>query len=263
METKNIREEELQFGGKINMGKKGPTRHLKRHKSPSFWPIHRKTGKWAIRTIPGPHKLDSSIPLTVILRNEVKYAKNAKEAKIIVKNRKVIVDGKVRTDERFPVGLMDVISFPSSGENYRVIPNHAGKLKLLPINDEESKIKICRINGKNVQKGGKIQLNLHDGNNIIIEPENDNFKVDDVLQISLPQKEIQKHIEFKEMQQAIIIGGRSQGARGIIIGFGPEPGKKKTATIRTSDGEDIRTLSKYVFVVGTNTPTIKLFEEGN
>jgi ribosomal protein S4E len=63
------------------------------------------------------------------------------------------------------------------------------------------------------------------------------------------------------MQQVIITGGRSQGAKGILIGFGSEPGWKKTATIRTPKGEDIRTLSKYVFVVGTNFPLIDLGEK--
>ena len=60
------------------------------------------------------------------------------------------------------------------------------------------------------------------------------------------------------MQQVIVTGGRSQGARGTLIGLGPEPGWKKTATIRTPEGEDIRTLAQYIFVVGTNESIIQL-----
>jgi ribosomal protein S4E len=44
----------------------------------------------------------------------------------------------------------------------------------------------------------------------------------------------------------------------MIIGLGPEPGWKKTCTIRTPEGEDIRTLSGYVFVVGSKQPMITL-----
>jgi len=62
------------------------------------------------------------------------------------------------------------------------------------------------------------------------------------------------------MMQSIITGGRSQGKRGMIIGFGPEPGWKKTATIRTPEGDDIRTLAQYVFVVGQNEPILTLDE---
>jgi small subunit ribosomal protein S4e len=243
------------------MGNKGPTRHLKRHQSPPLWPIPRKTGKWVIRTSPGPHRLETSIPLTLILRNELGYAETAKEAKIIVKAGKVLVDGRIRKDEKFPVGLMDVISLPSSGENYRILPDHGGKLKLLKINDDEAKRKLCKITGKTTVKGGAIQLNLHDGKNLHISTEQYNYNVNDVLAITLPEKEIKDHIEFKEMHQAIIIGGKSQGIEGLLIGFGPEPGWKKTATVRTSEGEDVRTLSDYVFVVGTDSPVIKLDED--
>ncbi len=240
------------------MGKKGPSRHLKRPQSPSFWSIKRKSGKWTMRTSPGPHSLHTSIPIGVVLRDELRYAKSAKEVKILVTQRKIFVDGKTRVNERHPVGLMDVISVPESKEFFRVLPDHGGKLKFLPITEEEAKYKLVKITGKKTQPGGKTQLNLHDGYNKVVSAEEDDYNVNDVLKISVPEKEIEGHIEFKEMQQSIVTGGRSQGAQGMIIGFGPEPGWKKTCTIRTAEGEDIRTLSRYVFVVGSNEPEITL-----
>jgi hypothetical protein len=45
----------------------------------------------------------------MLLRDILKYATTGKEAKMIVKQGKVKVDGKTRFDERFPVGLMDVV----------------------------------------------------------------------------------------------------------------------------------------------------------
>ena len=240
------------------MGKKGPSRHLKRPLSPSFWPIRRKSGKWAMRTSPGPHSLHTSIPVGVVLRDELKYAKSAKESKTLVQQRKIVIDGKTRVNERYPVGLMDVISIPDSKEFFRVLPDHGGKLKFLPITEEDSKYKLVKITGKKTQPGGKTQLNLHDGYNKVVPAEEDNYKVNDVLKISVPEKEIADHIEFKEMQQSIVTGGRSQGAQGMIIGLGPEPGWKKTCTLRTAEGEDVRTLARYVFVVGSKEPMIAL-----
>lgn len=242
------------------MGKKGPTRHLKRHKSPAFWTIPRKAGKWAVRSSPGPHSIQSSIPINVILRDTLKHASTSKEAKILIKAGKIVVDGKKRIDERFPVGLMDVLHLPDSNENYRVLPDHGGRLKLLPITNEETSFKLCRIIGKTTLQDNITQLNLHDGKNININSEADNYSVNDVIKVKIPELEIQNHIEFKEMTQAIIIGGRSQGATGMLIGLGPEPGWKKTATIRTQDGEDIRTLADYVFVIGEEEPVISLKE---
>ena len=240
------------------MGNKGPTRHLKRHMSPTFWPIHRKGGTWAVRPSSGPHSLKTSIPTKVILRDQFKYATTAREAKSLIKNGKMLIDGKVRKDDRFPVGLMDVVHIPDTKEYFRVLPDHGGKLKFLAITAEEAQFKLCRIIGKTSLKAGKTQLNLHDGNNVVLNTEADKYKVNDVLKINVPEKEIQDSIEFKEMQQVIITGGKSQGEQGVLIGLGTEPGWKKTATIRTLEGNDIRTLSKYLFVVGVNEPVIKL-----
>lgn len=242
------------------MGNKGPTKHLKRHRSPAFWPIHRKGGTWAVKPSSGPHSQETSIPTTVILRDQLKYAVTAREAKSLIKNGKLLVDGKIRKDDRFPVGLMDVVTIPDTGENFRVLPDHGGKLKFLSISKDESQFKLCRIIGKTTQKAGKAQLNLHDGSNIVVTSEADQYKIGDVLKVKVPEKEIQDFIAFKEMQHVIITGGRSQGAKGVIITLGPEAGWKKTASIRTPEGDDIRTLAKYLFVVGSNEPVIKLDE---
>ena len=72
------------------MGKKGPTKHLKRHQSPPHWPIHRKGGVWTKRTKPGPHNMQTSIPTTIILRDRLNYAKSANEAKKIRHDKKYI-----------------------------------------------------------------------------------------------------------------------------------------------------------------------------
>ncbi len=240
------------------MGKKGPTKHMKRQESPLFWSIQRKSRVWAPKTSPGPHSTKTSIPTIILLRDELKYAKTAKESKYLIKEGKVLVDGKQRLDEKFPIGLMDVVTLQDSGESYRILPNHNGQLKLLLITEKETKFKLCKITGKKTLSGRRTQLNLHDGQNLIIPREADDFKVNDVIKLTVPGKEILENIEFKEMQQSIITGGRSQGAQGTIIGFGPEPGWKKTAIIRTPEGEDIRTLAGYVFVVGSKEPIITL-----
>jgi len=240
------------------MGRKGPDKHLKRHQSPAFWPIERKEGAWATKPKPGPHSQSTSMPLNTLIRDELKYAKTARESKYLVKQGKILVDGKPRMDQRFPVGLMDVVTIPGTGEHFRVLPGHNGKLRLQPVSEDEAKFKLVRITGKKTLQGRRTQLNLHDGQNLIIPAEADKYKVNDVIRLKVPEKEALEHIEFKEQQQIIVTGGRSQGAQGMVIGLGPEPGWKKTCTIRTPQGEDIRTLLGYVFVVGSKQPLITL-----
>src|SRR5437667_9981778 len=91
------------------MARKFGPRQLKREPSPGFWPIHRKEYTWAPRTRPGPHAREKSLPLVVIVRESLGLANIAKEAIKIISTGKVKVDGVVRRDRRFPVGLMDIV----------------------------------------------------------------------------------------------------------------------------------------------------------
>ncbi|MFQ6053983.1 MAG: 30S ribosomal protein S4e, partial [Candidatus Bathyarchaeia archaeon] len=157
----------------------------------------------------------------------------------------------------YPVGIMDVIALPDAKQMFRVMPARGGRLKLHPIQGGESEFKLCRIIGKTTLRGGRVQLNLHDGRNVILQEE-DAYKVDDVLQLKVPEQEVLGHISFEPRALAVVTGGRSQGRYGTIIGLGSEPGSKRTATIRTPDGEKVRTLAKYVFPVGSERPLISL-----
>ncbi len=241
------------------MGKKGPSRHLKREMSPKFWPIHRKEHVWTVKTNSGPHAFKESMPLLVVVRDLLGYAKTGKEAKMLIKDGKVLVDGKPRRDECYPTGLMDIVELPDAEQMFRVLPAKGGRMKLHPIKGGEAGFKLCRIVGKTIVKGEGTQVNLHDGRNII-PPDDDEtqYKVNDVIQLKVPEQEILGHVSFEQGVHAIITGGRSQGVRGLVTGFWSEPGKKQTATIRTTDGEDVRTLVQYLFAVGSKEPLISL-----
>jgi small subunit ribosomal protein S4e len=193
-----------------------------------------------------------------VIRDFLGLAETAKEAKTIIKQGKVFVDGKSREDDRFPIGLMDVLTLPEADERYRVLPEHGGRFILHQISGEETSFKLCRIINKTTVRNGVIQLNLHDGRNVLLTEGGETYDVNDIVKLSVPEQEITDHIAFKPGVRAIITGGRSQGQYGILIGLGSEPGDKRTATIRTLENEDVRTLASYVFAVGTETPIISL-----
>lgn len=226
--------------------------------SPTFWPIHRKEDVWAVRTTPGPHSLHASTPLLVVVRDFLSYAEIAKEARALIKQGKIRVDGKVRRNERLSVGLMDIVELPDADRSFRVLPEFGGRFVLHPISGEETDFKLCKIVGKTTVKGGKTQLNLHDGRNILLDDSGDAYGVNDTVKLSIPNQEITDRVEFKPGVRAIITGGKSQGEYGILMGFGSEPGQKRTATIRNQENEDVRTLAKYVFAVGTEKPMMSM-----
>ncbi|MBC7130748.1 30S ribosomal protein S4e [Candidatus Bathyarchaeota archaeon] len=250
------------------MGKKGGSQALKRKPAPRIWPIHRKEFVWAVRPTPGPHSLKRCLPLTIVLRELLGVAKTRREAKIIASQGKVYVDGKVRRDDSFPVGLMDVISLPDLDKNFRVLPSKKG-LILHPISKEEANFKLCRIENKTTVKGGHIQLNLHDGSNILIRvddsrnPQEDVYNTFDTVKLSLPERQISDHIVMQEGVFAIITGGKNQGKFGKIVEIEKAEGKKRKdflVTIEDANGNRYQTILDFVFAIGADQPLISLPE---
>jgi Ribosomal protein S4E len=224
---------------------------------PTSWRVPKKTNKWITATSPGPHNKDSSLPLIVILRDILHVVDNAKEAKQILLEKKVLVDGISRKSLKFPVGLFDVISIPANGQYYRMLQDSKGRLYLNNIDEERAKFKICKIMNKTTIRGGKTQLNLHDGTNILASEE---YKTKDTIQISLPDKKILRRVEYKVGNMAMIIGGRHSGTVGQIKEISIIKSSKNNVVKISGTNSDIETIEDYVFVIGEDKPIIKLGE---
>jgi ribosomal protein S4E len=85
---------------------RGPKKHMKRLNAPKHWMLSKMGGIWAPKPSPGPHKSRECLPLSIILRNRLKYALTRKESTMICMQKQVKVDGKVRTDINYPAGFM-------------------------------------------------------------------------------------------------------------------------------------------------------------
>ena len=115
---------------------------MKRLTAPKFWPIERKAKQFIVTPSPGPHPKKRSIPLAVLIRDILKYAKTLKEVKTILNQGLVKVDNKVKKDYAYPIGLMDVVTI---GENsYRIVPFYKG-FDIVNLNKDEANNKLCRI----------------------------------------------------------------------------------------------------------------------
>jgi len=253
------------------LGKKGGSRGLKSKPAPRFWPIHRKETVWVVKPSPGPHPIESCLPLALVLRNVLGFAKTRKEAKKIVAQGKVYVDGKVRRKDDFPVGLMDVISIPNAEKFFRVLPSEKG-LILNPIDKEETTFKLCRIEDKRVVRNGHVQLSLHDGSNLLLKiadpknPQEDIYKTLDTLKISLPERQILEHVKMKENDFAMITGGKNIGKHGKIVGIEKAEGKKQRSalvTIESENGTRYQTILNFIFAVGETKPLFSITEAAN
>jgi len=197
------------------------------------------------------------------------FAKTRKEAKTIISQGKIEIDVKTQREEWFPVGLMDVISIPEIGKMYRVLPSEKG-LILYPIGKEEAEFKLCRIENKTSTHGGHMQLNLHDGRNVLIQvkdpkkPEEDVYQTLDTLKISLPAQEVIGHLKIGKGVPVIIIGGKNVGRKGKIVTIEEKPGQKRRdsfVTVEDANGNQFQTVMNFIFVIGDTNPLISLPED--
>lgn len=232
------------------------SRHLKRLLAPKFWKIARKRAKWVVRPSPGPHPLEGCIPLLVMVRDILKLAENAKEARKMAKKGEILVDGRARRDHKFPVGLFDSISIPKIGKNYRVVPTKKG-LELIEIGKREAKKKICKIVGKTMIKGSKVQLNLHDGRNILIEDAK-KYSTGDSILIKLPMSKILNHVQMKKGAIGIATGGKNIGEIARIVEIKRGKMREPPKVLCSIGKRKIAVLREHFFVLGEKEPLIKV-----
>ena len=115
----------------------GSSNHLKRLAMPRSWPLPRKTSIWVTRANAGAHALELCMPVRVVIRDVIGYAKSAREVRHILHNGLVSVDGRVCKDSRRGVGFMDVLTLGE--ENYRCIIDRKGRLRYRPISKKRSR----------------------------------------------------------------------------------------------------------------------------
>ena len=217
------------------------------------WSIEKKKFKF-VTTPRGAHPKKESIPLSMVIKDMLKLADTTKEAKKIIKQRKVLVDKGVCTDHKRGIGLFDLIEIPSEGKAYRLIK----RKKYILINAPEPDMKLCKIKDKKVLKKGKIQLNLHDGRNILLDK--NKYSTNDSILIKLPEQKIVQDIKFEPGALALVISGAHSGELVKIVQI--EKGLNKRLTVKPKDSNETFEVGfDHVIIVGKDTPLITLGEQ--
>ena len=229
------------------------SKHLKRLAAPRIWKIPRKEHSFAPKPSPGPHPAKRSLPLLIVLRDMLQVGDNRREVKRILTSRLVKIDDRVITDIKFPVGFMDVITVGEN--NYRALYDVNGRITLVEIPKDNAQWKLVRIEDKHVVRGGKIQLNLHDSRNIILEK--NKYRTGDVLKINIPFQEIIGHYPLAKGSVAMIIGGKHRGQLAHVKEYHVTRSSKENVVIFE---EGFETTKSNVFVVGIGKPEITIPE---
>ena len=219
------------------------SKHLKRITTPRSWSIGRKAHFWATKPRPGPHSLERSVPLAIVLRDYLHVCDTAREARRILGSGEVLLDQRVVRDPKRGVGLMDVVSLPTVKANFRCLLDHHGRLHFSEIKAVAAKWKLLRVEGKTTLRGGKTQLNLHDGSNLL---SNEAVATGDVLQLALPGLKVKKILKFGKGAPALVTGGAHVGTIALLE-EAVETRSPRPNVVRFAEFE---TLKQYAFVVG-------------
>ena len=233
------------------------TFRLKRRAAPRTWTIPRKGTKWVKRPAPGPHSQDESIPLLLVLRDLRHIAHSAREARLLLGSGKVKVDGRIVRDLARGVGLMDTLSLEAPlNEFYRVLKDRRGKLALIPIPAPEATTKIGRVRFKHAVRGGRVEVTLHDGRNLLVDASSP-WRVGDSLKLELPTQKVLGHLALAAGSLAYVAGGSHVGEVArvdrIEVRNSPQPN-----LIHFKEG--FSTVKELVYIIGEGTPQISLPE---
>jgi ribosomal protein S4E len=222
-------------------------------------------GIWAPRPSSGPHKLRESLPLSLVLRNKLKYSLTRRETVMIVMRRHVAVDGRIRTDINFPTGFMDVITIAKTADAFRVMYDVKGRFVLQSIEKDEAQWKLARVNKLTVGSKASVGRNpfakgqlaaipyvvTHDGRTIrYIDPI---VKVNDVVKVNLATGKVIGHLKFEVGNLAMITKGANTGRVGEVTRIEKHPGSYEIVHLRDKKGANFATRVANVFMIGEST----------
>ena len=232
------------------MAKRGVYKHLKRIHAPKSWMLSKVGGIWAMKPSQGPHKLRECIPLSLLLKSKLRLALNGKEAKLIVKAREgnISIDGKVRTDPKYPIGIMDIITIKKTGLNYRVNFDVKGRWRLVRISKEEAKYKLCKVTRRSMGPKKIPFITTSDGRTLRYP--NPHIKEHDTIKLNLENNEIVDYYKYKIGAHVLIVGGNNIGRTGVIEKIEKHPGSYEIVYIKDNAGKDFSTRLTNIFITG-------------
>jgi len=231
--------------------------HLSRLAMPKTWPFKRKGIKFIVRP-KSSRPMGASLPILLVVREMLGYVKTAREAKKVLNSGTVLVNKKIVKDVRLSIGLMDVVEFPKLKTQFRVLLNKQGKFKLQAIDAKESGLKPAKIIGKTILKGNQIQINLDDGNNILLKE--NNYKVGDSLLIDSEKKQIKEHLPLEKGATIYLIAGKKAGFVGVVESIKQFSGTQPDNIIFNHKGKSEETRKKHALVIGKVKAAIKIEE---
>jgi len=189
----------------------------------------------------------------------LKYALSRDEARKIVKDKEglIKVDGKLRRDPRFPLGMMDVVTIEKTNEHFRILLDIKGRFQPHRIKAEEAQFKLCKVVKKFIGKSKVPYVVTHDGRTLRFQ--NPDIQINDSVKFNLVTKKVDACIKFTNGATVMLTGGNNIGRIGILQHVEKHPGSYDSAVVKDSNGHSFSTRVSNLIILGDgNTPAISL-----
>ena len=178
--------------------------HQTRNETITKLPIRRKGTKYIARAL---HAHKNAVPVVIAVRDMLKLAKTLKEVQHMIKNKALKINGRVVEDYRDSIKLFNIFE---ADKHYELTLLPTGKFAFK--DTKNSSTRLCKVTGKRLVNAGMIQLNLHDGSNILSK---DKITVGDSLYLDLTSK-IKNHVTLDAGKEVFIFSGKYQGQSGKV-----------------------------------------------
>lgn len=204
--------------------------HLKRQAAATNLPIKRKGTTYIARAFLNPY---NSVPLLIALRDMLKLVRTRKELKKMIKLGLLKINGRVARDYRDSINIFNILE---ADKKYLLTILKTGRFAFEEANSHD---RLCKVIGKKLLSGGKIQLNLHDGTNLL---SNDKINIEDSVYLSQENK-IKKHLSLEKGAKIFVMSGKYRGFKGVVSGL-----DKTKAVVNLKDKEGPVELSAFQLI---------------
>lgn len=182
-----------------------------------------------------------------------------REVRRVVNSGEVKVDGLVRRDVNFPVGLMDVIEIPALEKFYRMVPKNGLIVAPIEIPKEEKDVKLCKVTRKVTTSGNKQQYGLHDGRTFVDgEKEQQKLSVNDTCLLKVPEQTVTGTVRLEKGSMALVIRGDNAGAMGAVQEIKPGTFILPKRVVLALKDRMVELPVHMVMAVGVEKPLINL-----
>jgi len=193
--------------------------HQSRQEATTRLPIKRKGTTYVARA---SSDLENSVPVVIAVRDILHLAKTKREVKKMITQKILKINWVEVMHPNEGICLFNIFK---ADKEYILKLSPTKKFFLEETKD--SKERLCKVIGKKVLRGKKVQINLHDGTNLIGD---NKIKVGDSVYIDNSGK-VKRHVVPEKGGEIFAASGRYEGQDGKIIEI-----KDKKVLIKFKEG---------------------------